>query len=68
MLFAERLKTLMIEQNVNQSTLAKNIGYTQRAVSKWVNGEAEPSATAVYLCAKFFDVSADYLLGLENYY
>ena len=61
MLFAERLKTLMIEQNVNQSTLAKNIGYTQRAVSKWVNGEAEPSATAVYL-------SADYLLGLENYY
>ena len=56
----------MKEHNITQTALAKEIGYTQRAVSKWVNAQAEPTATAIYLCAKFFGVSSDYLLGLEN--
>jgi transcriptional regulator with XRE-family HTH domain len=66
MIFSERLKQLMQELKISQVTLANAIGYTQRAVSKWLNGQAEPSASAVYACAKFFDVSADYLLGLED--
>ena len=61
-----RLKQLMKENGVNQVALAKAIGYTQRAVSKWVNGQAEPTATAIGLCAKYFGVTSDYLLGLDD--
>ena len=66
MIFAERLQQLMKEAEISQSTLAKEIGYTQRAVSKWVNEQAEPTATAIVRCAQFFGVSSDYLLGLED--
>ena len=66
MIFSERLKQLITEAGISQETLAQAIGYTQRAVSKWINGQAEPSATAITLCAKYFDVTTDYLLGLED--
>ena len=66
MTFSVRLKQLISDAGITQETLAQAIGYTQRAVSKWVNGQAEPSATAVKLCAEYFEVSADYLLGLED--
>lgn len=66
MIFSERLKQLMKDANISQATLAKAVGYTQRAVSKWVNGQAEPTATAIFRCAKYFGVSSDYLLGLED--
>ena len=66
MKFAERLKQLMHDANVSQDALAKAIGYSQRAVSKWLNGQAVPTADAVYKCATYFDVSSDYLLGLED--
>ena len=66
MIFAEKLQQLMKDNEVSQSFLAKEIGYTQRAVSKWVNEQAEPTATAIVRCATFFGVSTDYLLGLED--
>ena len=66
MKFSKRLTQLMKERKINQATLAQSIGYTQRAVSKWMNSQSEPCATAIYSCALFFDVTADYLLGLED--
>lgn len=66
MFFGESLKNLMEENQISQSELAKNIGYTQRAVSKWVNKQSEPTETAIKECAKFFCVSTDYLLGLSD--
>ncbi|MBQ9117950.1 MAG: helix-turn-helix transcriptional regulator [Clostridia bacterium] len=65
-IFAQRLKELHVENNLTQAELAHAIGYTQRAVSKWINGQAEPSATAILRCAEFFDVSTDYLLGVSD--
>ena len=64
--FAKRLEELMKEQGITQVKLSQSIGYSQRAVSKWINGQAEPTATAIMLCANYFDVSSDYLLGLED--
>ena len=48
---------------MTQSELAKGIGFTQRAISKWVNLQSEPTETAIIKIANYFDVSADYLLG-----
>ena len=64
--FAKRLEQLMKEQGITQVKLSQSIGYSQRAVSKWINGEAEPTATAIVLCANYFEVTSDYLLGLED--
>lgn len=64
--FGEILNNLMREEDVTQAELAKSIGYTQRAVSKWVNCQSEPTEKAIVKCANFFQVSTDYLLGLED--
>lgn len=60
------MRNLLIETDMTQSELANKIGYTQRAVSKWVNNQAEPTESAISNCAKIFNVSTDYLLGLED--
>lgn len=60
------LKRLMVETKTTQETLAQSINVSQRAVSKWVNLQSEPTETAIYNIAKYFNVSADYLLGLED--
>lgn len=64
--FGNRLKELMTENGISQQTLADNIGFSQRAVSKWINHQAEPTESAIVKCAKYFGVSADYLLGLTD--
>lgn len=63
MSFGKLLKNLLDDQQMAQAELASAIGYTQRAISKWVNEQAEPSETAIKLVADFFNVSTDYLLG-----
>lgn len=68
MSFGNNLKVLMADRHITQTELAKKIDYTQRAVSKWINGQSEPTENAIIKCAKFFDVSLDYLLGENEYY
>lgn len=68
MKFGQRLKELLQERNVSQALLAENIGVSQRAVSKWVNLQSEPTESAIVKCAKYFEVSTDYILGIVNYY
>lgn len=64
--FGNRLKDLLKEKNISQETLAKNIGVSQHAVSKWINLQSEPTESAIVNCAKFFEVSADFILGLSD--
>lgn len=61
--FGINLKTLMEESQITQNELAKSIGFTQRAISKWVNLQSEPTETAIIKIANYFNVSVDYLLG-----
>ena len=63
---AERIKELREEAGLNQTQLAAQIGVSRKAVGFWEKGINEPKATYIYRLAVFFDVSADYLLGLEN--
>lgn len=64
--FGQRLRELMKENGINQIELAEAIGYSQRSVSKWINFQSEPTATAIVRCARFFDVSCGYILGTED--
>lgn len=66
MIFKENLRELLVNASLSQAKLAKEIGVSQRTVSKWLIGQAEPTATNLFKIALFFDVSADYLLGLKD--
>ena len=66
MSFSNTLKDLLNENNISQSRLASAIGFSQRALSKWINAQSEPTEKAITLCAEYFGVSADYLLGLSD--
>ena len=66
MKFGKILKSLLEEHNLSQSTFANSIGYTQRAVSKWVNEQSEPTESAIVKAADYFELSTDYLLGRSD--
>lgn len=66
MSFSKSLKELLKAHNISQNRLANAIGFSQRAVSKWVNEQAEPTETAIVACAKFFNISIDEMLGAQD--
>jgi len=48
---------------MTQDQLAKNIGVTAQAVSKWETDVSYPDISILPIMAKFFGVSVDYILG-----
>lgn len=46
--------------------LASKTGLTAAAIGFWELGKRVPNAEAVVTLAKYFGVSTDYLLGLED--
>ncbi len=64
--FQNRLKELRIAKGVSQKELGQAIGATYSAISYWETGINEPKISHVIALAKYFEVSADYLLGLED--
>lgn len=65
-IFAERLQELRTEMGLSQRELAKQVNLSYSAIRQWENEERVPNAEAVVVLAKFFAVSADYLLGLSD--
>lgn len=63
--FAERLKELRNERELSQTQLAKSTGLSHTAIVYWENEQRIPNAKAIITLAKFFDVTTDYLLGVE---
>ena len=57
---------LRTEAGISQAALAKEIGVTQKAIDFWEKGINEPKASYIISLAKYFKVSTDYLLGIEN--
>ncbi|MCI9031332.1 MAG: helix-turn-helix transcriptional regulator [Clostridia bacterium] len=64
--FSETLKELRADSGISQAALAKAIGVTQKAIDFWEKDINEPKASYVVALAKFFDVSSDFLLGMEE--
>ena len=64
-MFAKRLLLLMDKNNYKQSDLADLLGLTRGAVSKMINEGGTPSVETLRKLRKIFNVSIDYLLGLD---
>ena len=64
MMFQERIKELRIQRGLSQMDLSKATGISQSAIAKWELGKTEPTASAIITLAKYFEESADYILGI----
>ncbi len=64
--FSKIAKELREEAGLSQQKLADKIGLSSSAIARWELGQSEPGFNAILAYTKFFDVSADYLLGLED--
>ena len=64
--FSQRLRELRLDKKMSMKQLAKEINTTDAAISNWENGVNEPKISYVVSIAKFFGVTSDYLLGLED--
>ena len=62
----ERLKELRKEKGVTQAQVAKAIGITMSAYSNYEQGIREPSIELLKALCRYFMVSSDYLIGLED--
>lgn len=64
--FSKILKYLRQEKNVGQIELAKSVGVSKGIISLWENGLREPNMFSLIKLAQYFDVSIDFLVGLEK--
>ena len=64
--FGEKIKYLRKEAGIGQNKLSEILSVSNASISYWETGKQLPSAEAIYKLAKFFDVSADFLLGIED--
>ena len=65
-MFKDIIKDLRESQELSQYELAKALQVSQSAIAKWELGKTEPTASALISRSKFFKVSTDYLLELED--
>lgn len=65
-IFAERLKELRLEAGLSARQVGAGIGVAHSTIIRWENGIRVPDALDLIALAKFFNVSTDYLCGLEN--
>ena len=64
----DRLKLLRKQKAVSQKTVAEAIGVTLSAYSNYEQGIREPNLQILINLCKYYEVSADYLLGIDDYF
>lgn len=65
-IFAERLRELRNDNGISLKELANLLETTAQSLSLYERAERTINIDLLYKIAKYFDVSADYLLGLAN--
>ena len=64
--FNSNIRKLRKEFKVSQPQLAKEIGYGKSVISSWELGDQIPSATAIIILSRYFQVSSDYILKITD--
>ena len=65
-IFQIRLLNLRKEKHLTQPQVAEGVGITTRTYQRYEAGEREPNLSTLVALAKFYNVSLDYLAGLEE--
>lgn len=64
--FAERLRELRQEKGLSIQALAKEVLISSSTLCRWENRQADVKGTHLVILAKYFGVTIDYLMGLED--
>ena len=64
--FAERLKELRQEKGLSIQALAREVKIGSSSLCRWENCQADVKGSQLVILAKYFGVSIDYLMGLED--
>lgn len=64
--FGQRLKELRTEKGLSLLALGKIIEISDATICRWENNQTDIVSENLIKLALFFEVSTDYLLGLEN--
>lgn len=65
-LFKDILSELTENSGKTQNKICKDIGVYKQKYSRWKMGITEPNIDEIKLLAKYFNVTTDYLLGIED--
>lgn len=63
---SENIKNLRKDKNISQETFAEILGVTCQSVSRWENEICYPDIELIPIIADYFNVSVDYLLGVDK--
>ena len=66
-IIGKNLSELRKNKGLTQLELAEKFNYTDRAVSKWENGETLPDIDTLYVLCEFYGVTLDYLTHEDNF-
>lgn len=61
-----RIKDLRHETNLSQNEIARQLGIAQNSYSQIETNKRQPSLELLVKLAKFFHVTTDYILGVED--
>ena len=65
-IFSEKLKLLRLQKEVSQKEISHMLCITPAAYSNYEQGLRMPSNEILVKLCKYFNVTSDYLLGLED--
>ncbi|MBQ4556418.1 MAG: helix-turn-helix transcriptional regulator [Clostridia bacterium] len=65
-MIADRIRTLREKRGLTQAGLARLMGITRSSVNAWEMGISSPSSQYIVVLANIFNVSTDYLLGVDT--
>ena len=65
-MIAEKVKKLREQKGLSQAELARLLGITRSSVNAWEMGISVPSTQYIVDLAGVFDISTDYLLGVDS--
>lgn len=65
-IIGNNLSELRKRKGLTQLELAEKFNYTDRAVSKWENGDTLPDVEVLYQLCEFYGVTLDYLTHEDN--
>ena len=66
MKIGQTIRDLRKEKGLSQEELAKLLFLSQDTISLWERGKSLPDIVAVLKLTKIFNVTSDYLLGIEK--
>lgn len=66
LMIADRIKHLREKSSITQAELARKLSLSRSAINAWEMGLSVPTSQYIVELAKVFDVSTDYILGVNE--